>query len=242
MNRQMLTVLAVMAGAALVLGNENCTSTCTAYKACSSLNVSSNYTAFLNNSLVCDSQNDGILGKLFGSMSSCGLKDAAIEVADLLDIGWDGVSSLEAIISDEEFWLEGCQWDQLAAAACIYYSVPAKGECTNSPSVSRNGLFCAGECMNLAKGCLNLEKYRHLTESITDFCKSVTNADAKSTTCLKGQVDQAGLTAPKCPDGTVKETSLTGPFILAGIAFALAMVALIGLALITCKGDGSMQA
>lgn len=238
----MLTVLAVMAGTALVLGDTNCTSTCTGYKACSSLNVSSNYTAFLNNSLVCDSDSDGILGNLFGSMSSCGLKEAAIEVADLLDIGWDGVSSLEAIISDEAFWLEDCQWDQFAAAACIYYSVPAKGECINNPSVTRDDLFCAGECMNLAKGCLNLEKYRHLTDSITDFCNTVTTQNVNSTTCLKGQVDQAGLTAPKCPDGTVPETSLTGPFILAGIALALAVVALIGLALITCKSGAGAGA
>lgn len=45
--------------------------------------------------------------------------DTAIDVADMLDIEWDAVSSLQAIIGDEEFWLKDCQWDQLAAAGIL---------------------------------------------------------------------------------------------------------------------------
>lgn len=231
----MLIVFAVMAGAAVVLGESNCTSTCPAYKVCTSLNSTTKYNAFLNNSVLCDDAADKTLGKLYSNMSSCALTEAAIEVAGLLGIGWDGVSAVEAIIDDEQFWMAGCDWEQLAAAACIYYSVPVKGECINSPSVTREDMFCVGECMNLAKSCLNLEKYGHLTDSIEDFCTGVSTTNVNATMCLKGQVDQKGLSAPDCKDGAVAATSLTGPYILAGIALALAVVALIGLALITCK-------
>lgn len=242
----MLIVFAVMAGSALVLGDTNCTSTCTAYKVCTSLNTTNNHTAFLKNSLLCDSALDTTLGKLYSNLSSCALRDAAIEVADLFEIGWDGVSSLEAIIGDQEFWLEGCKWEQIAAAACIYYSVPAKGVCTNTnvtvPTVTREGLFCPGECMSLANSCLNLKKYRHLTDSVTDFCNGVTTSNNATTSCFKAQVDQKGLSAPSCSDNSVKAKSLTGPYILAGIALALAVVALIGLALITCKNGSGVGA
>jgi len=235
----MLIVFAVMAGAATVLGDTNCTSSCPAYKVCTSLNATTNYTKFLTNSLLCDSKLDSSLGKLFNNMSACALTESAIEIADLLDIGWDGVSSLEAIIGDQDFWMAGCKWEQLAAAACIYYSVPEVGTCTNKPSVDRSDMFCPGECMTLAKSCLNLDKYKHLTDSVTDFCNTVTATNG-TTDCLKGQVDQAGLSAPKCNSNKLKEKSLTGPYILAGIALALAVVALIGLALITCKsGSGA---
>lgn len=44
------------------------------------------------------------------------MMEASIDVADLLDVGWDGVGALEAIISDPEFWMAGCKWEQLAAA------------------------------------------------------------------------------------------------------------------------------
>lgn len=234
----MLIVFAVMAGAMVAGADTNCTSSCSSYSVCTSLNSTSNHTAWLQNSLLCDSKYDAMLGKLYSNMSSCGLTEAAIEMADLLDIGWDGVSSLEAIIGDKDFWLPGCDWEQLAAAACLYYSVPADGVCINGPNVTQNTLFCAGECMSLASSCLNLNKYKHLTESVTDFCKGVTTTKANSTTCFKGQVDQSGLSAPKCDDDTVAAKSLTGPYILAGIALALAVVALIGLALITCKSGG----
>jgi len=241
MNKQMLLVVAVMASAGLVMGESNttCTSTCTKYNVCTSLNATGNHTAFLNNSLLCSATADAALGKLYTNLSSCSLMDTAIDVADMLDIEWDAVSSLQAIIGDEEFWLKDCQWDQLAAAACIYYSVPADGQClNNNATVTQKNLFCEGECMNLASSCMNLNKYRHLTDSIKDFCTSVTTTDNNSTTCFKGQVDQKNaLHAPDCTSDKLAGTSLTGPYILAGIALALAVVALIGLALITCKGE-----
>ena len=46
--------------------------------------------------------------------------NAAVEVAEMLGIEWDGVSSLEAIIGDEEFWLKDCKWEQLAAAGSFF--------------------------------------------------------------------------------------------------------------------------
>jgi len=244
MNREMLIILVVLAGTALVFGADNCTSKCSAYSVCTSLNTTNNYTEFLENSLLCDAKKDLALGKLFSNMSSCALTEAAIEIADLLDIGWDGVSSLEAIIGDKDFWRPDCKWKQLAGAACIYYSLPDDDQACAKPNVtvvSKKNLFCPGECMDLANGCLNLDKYRHLNESITDFCNSVTQTN-NSIACFKGQVDQTGLTNPSCSDGNVKAKSLTGPYILAGIALALAVVALIGLALITCKSGAGVGA
>lgn len=239
MNSQILLVVAVMVCAGVVMGETNCTSTCSAYSVCTSLNSTSNYTTFLTNSLLCDAKADAALGKLYGNLSSCSLMNAAVEVAGLLGIEWDGVSSLEAIIGDEEFWLADCKWEQLAAAACIYYSVPKEGVCTNkNVSVSQENLFCPGECMSLASSCMNLNKYRHLQDSVQSFCNDVTTQKNSTTTCFKGQVDQKGvLKAPDCTTDAVAATSLTGPYILAGIALALAVVALIGLALITCKSE-----
>lgn len=239
----MLIVLAVIAGTALAAENLTCTSSCSAYSVCTSLNATIDKTAFLNNSLLCDADKDKALGNLFSSMSSCALMNASIEVADLLGIEWDGVSVVESIIEDEDFWMPGCNWPNLASAACIYYSLPDNATtCTTNvtaPPVTRKDMFCPGECMLLASGCLNLKKYRHLGDSITDFCNSVTT-EKNTTECFKGQVDQTGLVSPDCSANELKSTSLTGPYILAGIALALAVVALIGLALITCKsGSGA---
>lgn len=165
--------------------------------------------------------------------------EAAIDVADLLNVGWDGVGALEAIISDPEFWLETCEWDELAAAACIYYSLPDGVSCNNTDSaVTRQSLFCPDMCSQMAAKCFNFKKYRHLQESVDTFCDNASVTDSNSTACYNGQVDQAGLGAPVCE--TVKAVSLTGPYILAAIGLALAVVALIGLALITCRsGSGA---
>jgi len=230
-----MMVFAFMALTGIALGDVNCTSTCSGYSACSSLKNATNATSFLGNSLLCNNPTDAILGNLFNNASSCALTEAAIEVADLLDIEWGGVAAVEAIMNDQTFWKASCQWDTLAAAACIYFSVPEKGTCTNKPTVEQDKLFCEKECMTLADGCFNLGKYRQLHDGIADFCKTVTTDDANSTTCFKAQVDQKGLSAPACADLSAKATNLTGPYIVAGIALALAVVGLIGLALITCR-------
>jgi hypothetical protein len=54
-------------------------------------------------------------------------------------------------------------------SACIYYSLPDDDKTCAKPNVtvvSKKNLFCPGECMQLANGCLNLDKYRHLNESV----------------------------------------------------------------------------
>lgn len=243
MEKQVMLVFAAMALTAAVLGaGPNCTSTCTGYKTCSSIVNATNHTGFLADALVCSKDSDSQLGVLFQNMSGCALTGAAIEVADLLNITWDGVSSLEAIIGDQDFWKKECSWQQLAAAACVYFSLPAKSDTCAKGKIAQESLFCTGECKKIADSCFNLKKYRHLEESIDDFCTSVTATDKDQANCYKGQIDQSGLSAPDCTTNALKTTSLTGPYILAGIALALAVVGLIGLALITCKsGAGGGQ-
>jgi len=242
MEKRVLAVLVLASVTGVVLSADiQCAATCPGYKSCTALK-STNQTQFLNNSLSCNSENDALLGKLFNNMSSCAMMEASIDVADLLDVGWDGVGALEAIISDPEFWLEGCEWEELAAAACIYYSLPDGDTCNNTDNaVTRQNLFCPKMCSQMAEKCFNFKKYRHLKESVDTFCDNASlPADSNSTTCYKGQVDQAGLGAPVCE--TAKVVSLTGPYILAAIGLALAVVALIGLALITCRSGSGVGA
>eukprot|EP00116_Pleurobrachia_bachei_P017745 sb/3478007/ len=49
--------------------DKTCTSTCPSYTTCSSLTNGTKYNAFLNGSLVCDSDKDAEIGKLLKSTS-----------------------------------------------------------------------------------------------------------------------------------------------------------------------------
>lgn len=220
-----------------VIGDQNCTASCEGYKTCSTLK---NNTAFLNNSLSCNADNDKKLGDLFTYMDDCKLNAAAIVVADLMKVAWDGVSSIEAIMSDEEFWLDTCEYGHMAAAACVYFSLPEDGTCTNKPNVEKSGLFCPDECMKVASSCMNLGKYKQLNESITSTCNDITDT-SNSTNCYKAQISQEGLHKPDCNANVVKSVSLTGPYIVGAVGLALAVVAIVGLALITIKrGDAGV--
>jgi len=240
MNRQYL-VCAILAALSLaVIGDQNCTSNCKGYQICSSLQNQTDLTGFMNNSLSCDADKEAKLGVLFKQMDACKLKEAAIEISDLMDIAWDGVSAIEALIEDEDFWLDTCEWKHMASAACVYFSLPEAGTCTNEPNVEKTGMFCMGECMKVANSCLNLGKYKQLSASVTAFCEGL-SAPNGTENCYNAQISQAGLTKPACSADTIKSVSLLGPYIVGAVGLALAVVALIGLALITCRrGDGGV--
>jgi len=219
-----------------VISELNCTSSCEGYKHCTSLQNQTEVTAFLNNSMSCSADNDAKLGALFGYMDECRMTQAAIEVADLMNIAWDGVSPIEDLMEDEEFWLDTCEWSHIAAAACVYHSLPDDSTCTNNSTIQKSGMFCAGECMKIASSCLNLGKYKQLNESVTSFCDDYTSLNSE--TCYKAQFSNPGLVKPAC-NADVKSVSLLGPYVVGAVGLALAVVALIGLALITCrKADG----
>ena len=237
MNSMFLGCVVLAAMSAVILSDgTNCTSSCKGYSACSSLVNVTNHTSFLNNSLTCSSSNDKILGLLFSNFDSCKLKEAAIEVADLMGVSWDGVSAVEALIEDQEFWLPKCEFEHLAAAACLYFSLPDPKTCANTPLVEKNKMFCKGECMKIASSCMNLGKYRQFNASVTSFCND--HSSDGETNCYKAQFDQSGLQKPNCNSDVLKAKSLTGPYIVGIVALVLAVVALIGLILITCRNNG----
>lgn len=231
MNRLVFACAVLVAVSVSVLNATNCSSTCEEYSICTSLKNQTNMTAFLSNSMVCSSDNDVKLGLLFGRLDECKLKEAAIEVADLTGISWDGVSAIEALMSDQDFWMAECEWEHLAAAACVYFSLPDDTTCTN-PAVKKSDMFCKNECMQIASKCLNLQKYKQLNESVTSFCADLTVTD-DTDSCYKAQIDQPGLHLPTCT--VVTSVSLLGPYIVGGVGLALAVVAILGLVLMNVK-------
>lgn len=236
----MFKAVALLGALTMAFAADTCTNSCPGQTMCTALanTTSSVHTSWVPAGLVCNADNDAILASLFSSLGKCKLADASIEVAELFGIDWDGVGSIEALIDNEDFWLDTCEWEHLSAAACLYYNMPAEETCTDSP-LKQSSLFCPDECMKIANGCLNLKKYRNLKTSITDLCADV-SAASPTETCYKTQFSQEGASAPDCKEAT--PTSLTGPYIIGGISLALAVVALIGLALVTCRtgaGGGS---
>jgi len=222
--------------------DKTCTSTCPNYTTCSSLTKGTKYNAFLNGSLVCDSDKDAEIGKLLKSTSECKLRDASALLSDMLGYGWEAVGVVEAYMGDEELWLPTCNFDNLAAAACVYYSLPMDADCVNASVPTRSDIFCKGFCKELFDGCINFKKYWHLEDEFEELCRETTTSD-DTDMCFKGQIDQSGLTAPKCPKTPEPtQVSLTGPYALAGVGLALALVALIGLVLITCRNADSSGA
>ena len=56
------------------------------------------------------------------NFQKCKLADASIEVAELFGIDWDGVGSIEALIDNEDFWLDTCEWEHLSAAGLVTHN------------------------------------------------------------------------------------------------------------------------
>lgn len=240
-NKLVLAGVFLVALAVVYSADNVCPSVCKEYKTCSILsntNSSSNISAVINKSLVCSNQTDLGVGYLFKNLSDCSLQRAAIETALLFGFEWDQVAMLEAVFGQEDFFKKTCEWDHLAAAVCIYTSLPKTDDtaCTNA-SVTRSTLFCKNECMHLVNSCFNLDKYAQLTSAATSACNDMTTQEATSDKCFKAQIHQEGASSPTC-NVLASKTNNTGPYIVAGIALALALVALIGLALITCRNGG----
>lgn len=242
MNNKLVIAGVFLVALAVVYSADNtCPSVCKEYTTCSILsntNSSKNISDVIHKSLVCSNETDMGVGYLFKNLSDCSLERAAIETALLFGFEWDQVAMLEAVFGQEDFFKKSCEWEHLAAAVCIYTSLPAASDtaCTNA-SVTRSSLFCKDECMHLVDSCFDLEKYGQLKSAATSACNDMTTQSATSKTCYKAQIHQKGASSPTC-NVLASKTNNTGPYIVAGIALALALVALIGLALITCRNGG----
>lgn len=224
----MLTALLVLAlcGATTAV---NVTSSCTGFTTCTSLAVER---PLYNNSLECSPEWDSVLGSVFGYFSDCALNSAAVRLLGAVKIDWGVYGSMEALFDDESIYLPTCSFGDVAAAACLAANLPVEGD-----ALIRDNMFCPDECMNLVDKCLDLSNYPTLRDQAVVVCNEVTAPD-NSTDCFKASFNETGLSAPKC-NSSVGAVSLTGPYVLAGIAFAIAVVALIGLILTTCKGQSN---
>lgn len=222
----MLTVLLLLALCGTTAANN---SSCSGFTHCTSLGVER---ALYNNSLVCSKQWDSVLGSVYGYFSDCALNSAAVRLLGAVGIDWGVYASVEALFDDESIYLPTCAFGDVAAAACLYANLQADGD-----GLTRSDMFCQLECMNLVDKCLDLTNYPALYKQAKEMCNDIT-VQTNTTNCFKASFNETGLSAPKCK-GSVGAVSLTGPYVLAGIAFAIAVVALIGLILTTCKGQNN---
>jgi len=204
-------------------------SSCSGFTTCSSLGVER---ALYNNSLVCSPEWDSVLGSVYGYFSDCALNSAAVRILGAVKIDWGVYGSMEALFDDETIYKDTCSYGDVAAAACLYANLQSEGE-----GLVQSDMFCQLECMNLVDKCLDLSNYPSLRDQAAVVCNEVTAPD-NTTNCFKASFNETGLSTPKC-NGSVGAVSLTGPYVLAGIAFAIAVVALIGLILTTCKGQSN---
>lgn len=224
----MLTAILLLALCGAATAELN--SSCSGFTTCTSLGTER---PLYNSSLDCSAEWDEVLGSVFAYFSDCALNSAAVRLLGEVKIDWGVYGSLEALFDDESIYLPTCSFGDVAAAACLYANLADEGD-----GLLRSNMFCQDECLNLVDKCLDLSNYPSLRDQAKVVCNEITTPDETETRCFKASFNETGLSAPNCKS-SVSEVSLTGPYVLAGIAFAIAVVALIGLILMTCKGQSN---